>query len=102
MLVFLAGLLCMLVGGGLWAVASLFLALPAVYLGLRVWASEFVWGRRLLDAFHQRVGRLWARAKARPVLWSLIAVGGIAAGAGTSWAAAHFHLLDRAKTAVGL
>ncbi len=99
--VLLAGLLCMLAAGALWAAASLLLSLPVAYAGLRIWATEFEWGRRLLTAFNKRACRLWARAKARPVLWSLITIGGIVAAVGTSWAAAQFNVLDSLKSAVG-
>jgi hypothetical protein len=82
--VFVAGLVLVVVSAVAWLLSAL-LAAPAMFLGLWVWAQEFHWARRLFRAFLHRARALWARMRARPVRWTLITVGGIAAAWGAYW-----------------
>jgi hypothetical protein len=90
--VFALGLLLVLAGAAAWLVSAL-LSLPAVFLGLWVWSREFHWGHRLFTAFSRSASSLWSRAKARPVRWALITVGGVVVAWGAYWALGHFRLL---------
>ena len=83
--VFVAGLLLLLVGAVAWLLSAL-LAAPPTLLGLWVWSKEFHWAHRLLTWFRRRCAALWTRVRARPFRWTLITVGGVAAGWGAYWA----------------
>ncbi len=100
-LVFLAGLLLVVVAAALW-VFSVVLSVPAALAGLWIWSTEFGWGQRLFRAVRARARRLRSRVGARPARWSGGTLFGVGGGAAAWWAAAHLHLLDRIRTAVGL
>jgi hypothetical protein len=99
--VFLAGLLCIVLGFGL-AVLPGPLTIPPVLLGLWIWSTEFEWAHRFFLTFKQKAKAAWAHAKKHPVSSTLITVGGLAAAAAAFWAVGHFHLVDRLKELVGL
>jgi len=99
--VFLAGLLCIVLGFAL-AVLPGPLTIPPVLLGLWIWSTEFDWARRFFLGFKQKAKAAWAHAKQNPVSSTLITVGGLAAAAAAFWAVGHFHLVDRLKELVGL
>jgi hypothetical protein len=99
--VFLAGLLCIVLGFAL-AVLPGPLTIPPVLLGLWIWSTEFDWAHRFFLTFKEKGKAAWAHAKRHPVSSTLITVGGLAAAAAAIWAVGHFHLVDRLKSLVGL
>lgn len=99
--VFVAGLACIAVGFAL-AVLPGPLTIPPVLLGLWLWSTEFTWARRFFDAFEHKAKEAWHHARVHPVSSTIITVGGLGAAAAAFWAVSHYHLIDRARTAVGL
>jgi hypothetical protein len=99
--VFLLGLVC-IAGGFALAVLPGPLTIPPVLLGLWIWSTEFRWAHRFFETFKKKAQEAWQHAKVHPVSSTVITVGGIAAAAVAIWAVQHFHLVQRAKDAVGL
>ena len=87
--VFIAGLLLVLTGAAMWLVSAL-LSAPPVFIGLWMWSREFHWGHRLFKAFLHKTRSLWSRAKARPLRWAIITVGGIGLAWAAYWAVRHY------------
>ena len=83
--VFVVGLGLILLAAAMWLISAL-LAAPPAFAGLWLWAHEFHWGHRLLLGFVRRVRSLWSRAKARPMRWCVITLGGITAAWAAYWA----------------
>lgn len=89
---FLAWRIGIAVLGGLIVVGGLLLIpLPGpgwaiVFLGLAVWATEFVWAQRLLR-FGRRVLRQWTEWTKRQPRWvqALLGLAGLAVLAGLAW-----------------
>ncbi len=100
-LVFLAGLLCIAAGAAL-AVFPGPLTIPPMLLGLWIWSTEFRWAQKLFQSMKQKGQQAWAHAKEHPVSSAVITVGGLVLAGAAFWAVSHYHLVDRAKTAVGL
>ncbi len=99
--VFLAGLLCVLVGGAL-SVLPGPLTIPPVLLGLWIWSTEFRWAKRLFESFKRKAREAWAHAKLHPASSAAITVGGLVLAGVAIWAVRHFDLMGRAREAVGL
>ena len=99
--VFIAGLLCVVIGIAL-AVLPGPLTIPPVLLGLWIWSTEFRFAKRLLDRFKVKGRATWAHAKAHPVSTSAISAGGLAAAVAVVWAVRHYELVAQAKDAAGL
>jgi hypothetical protein len=99
--VFLAGLVCIAIGGAL-SVLPGPLTIPPVLLGLWIWSTEFRWARRLFQAFQRKARDAWAHAKLHPVSSALITVGGLALAGVAFWAVQHYELIARARELVGL
>ncbi|MDP9496925.1 MAG: PGPGW domain-containing protein [Actinomycetota bacterium] len=99
--VFIAGLACCAVGVAL-AVLPGPLTIPPVLLGLWIWSTEFRWAQRLFQSFQKKAREAWAHAKAHPVSSAAITIGGLALAGLAFWAVAHFQLVDKAKSAIGL
>ena len=99
--VFIAGLLCILVGVALAALPGP-LTIPPVLLGLYIWSTEFQWANRLFERFKKKARAAWAHAKAHPVSSAGITAGGLVAAGVAIWAVQHFELVARGREAVGL
>jgi hypothetical protein len=78
------------------------LTIPPVLIGLYIWSTEFSWAHRLFESFRAKGQDAWRHAKAHPVSSTIITVGGVLLAAVVIWAVYHFHLVMRAKEAVGL
>lgn len=98
--VFLAGLLCIVVGFAL-AVLPGPLTIPPVLLGLWIWSTEFDWAHRFFETFREKATTAWAHAKRHPTSSALVTIGGLAAIAVLIWAVGHYELVDRAKEYAG-
>jgi len=99
--VFLVGLAFIALGVAL-AVLPGPLTIPPVLIGLYVWSTEFSWARRFLDSFKAKGKDAWRHAKLHPVSSSIITIGGLVLAGAAIWAVSHWHLVERAKQAVGL
>lgn len=99
--VFVLGLVC-IAGGIALAVLPGPLTIPPVLLGLWIWSTEFSWARRFFESFKRKGQEAWQHAKVHPVSSTVITVGGLVAAGVAIWAVQHFHLVQRAKDAVGL
>ena len=99
--VFLLGLAFIALGIAL-AVLPGPLTIPPVLVGLYVWSTEFAWAHRLFETFKKKGADAWRHAKVHPVSSTIITVGGLVAAGVVIWAVTHFHLVERAKQAVGL
>ncbi|SNS41192.1 Putative transmembrane protein (PGPGW) [Geodermatophilus saharensis] len=99
--VFIAGLLFVLLGLALTVLPGP-LTIPPVLVGLWVWSTEFEWARRIFATFRRKAVDTWRHARQHPVSSLAVTVGGLAAAALVFWAVGHFHLVDRATSALGL
>src|SRR3954466_6979151 len=99
--VFLAGLAFIALGIAL-AVLPGPLTIPPVLIGLYVWSTEFSWARRFFDSFKAKGKDAWQHAKLHPVSSSILTIGGLVLAGAAIWAVSHWHLVERAKQAVGL
>ena len=99
--VFLAGLLCIAAGVAL-AILPGPLTIPPVLLGLWIWSTEFRFAERFFESFKEKARVAWAHAKRHPRSSAAITIGGLVAAGAVMWAIAHFELIDKAKSAVGL
>jgi uncharacterized protein (TIGR02611 family) len=79
LLVVVAGVIMLIVPGPGWAV---------IFLGLGIWATEFLWARRLLQFARGQLGRTtsWCRRQPR-WLWVLIGVPCVVVAALVIWLA---------------
>lgn len=78
------------------------LTIPPVLVGLYVWSTEFAWADRLLDRAKASAEEAWREAKKRPVLSTIVTVGGLIAAGVAIYVVIHYELIDKAKEAVGL
>jgi hypothetical protein len=99
--VFVAGLVCIVVGFAL-AVLPGPLTIPPVLLGLWIWSTEFLFARRLFESFKAKARDAWAHAKKHPVSSAAITIGGLLAAGAAIWAVRHFELVAKGREAVGL
>ena len=98
--VFVVGLLFVLLGLALTVLPGP-LTIPPVLVGLWVWSTEFEWARRIFVGFQRKAREAWEHAREHPVSSAAITVGGLAAAGVAVWAVSHFHLVDKAMTALG-
>ena len=98
--VFVAGLVCIL-GGLALAVLPGPLTIPPVLLGLYLWSTEFAFAERFFDKIKAQADDAWEAAKRKPVRTSIITGAGLIAAGVAIWAVAHYHLIAKAKDAVG-
>jgi hypothetical protein len=99
--VFVVGLLFVLLGIALTALPGP-LTIPPVLLGLWVWSTEFDWARRLFATFRRKATDTSKHAKQHPVSSTVVTVGGLVLAGVAFWAVGHFHLVDEARTALGI
>src|SRR3954452_16030047 len=99
--VFVAGLACIALGLAL-AVLPGPLTIPPVLLGLWIWSTEFAFAERFFDSFKRKAKDAWAHAKRQPKSSAAVTVGGLVLAGLAFWAVGHFHLVAKAKDAVGL
>ena len=99
--VFAAGLLLVMLGLALTVLPGP-LTIPPVLAGLWVWSTEFDWARRFFATFKRKAVAAWRHARQHPVSSLAVTVGGLAAAAAVFWAVGHFHLVDKATSALGL
>jgi len=78
------------------------LTIPPVLLGLWVLSTEFAWAHRSFTALKERARVAWAYAAHRPVVSTVVTLGGMATAAASLWALGHFHLVDQLRASVGL
>ena len=97
--VFLAGLLCVVVGVALAALPGP-LTIPPMLLGLYIWSTEFRWAQRLFQSMKRKGQAAWAHARLHPVSSAIITVGGLVLAGAAFWAVGHFNLVDKAKDLV--
>jgi hypothetical protein len=83
--VFVVGLVLILLAAAMWLI-SVFLAAPPAFAGLWVWSREFHWGHRLFRGFLRHARSLCSRARARPMRWGVITLGGIVSAWSAYWA----------------
>jgi uncharacterized protein (TIGR02611 family) len=99
--VFILGLAFIALGGvaivlpGPWTI-------PPILLGLYIWSTEFGWAHRLFERARDKGREAWAHAKQHPVSTTVVSVGGLIALVFVIFAVYHWHLIDRAKDAVGI
>lgn len=99
--VFVLGLACIGLGIAL-SVLPGPLTIPPILVGLWVWSTEFRWANRLFESFKRKGRDAWQHAKRHPVSSTIITAGGIVGVIVIVWAVNHWHLVARAKDAVGI
>ncbi len=77
------------------------LTIPPMLVGLYVLSLEFAWAERLLDRARASAREAWSSAKKKPVSSAVVTVGGLALAGAAFWAVGHWHLVERAKEALG-
>lgn len=100
-IVFVLGLLFILLGFVLVALPGP-LTIPPILVGLYIWSTEFAWADRLLERAKKSAREAWENAKKKPVISSLVTVGGLLALGVGIYLAARFDLVARGKELVGL
>lgn len=100
-LVFVAGLLCILLGVALAALPGP-LTIPPILLGLYIWSTEFAWADRLLDRAKASGREAWAKAKAKPVLSAFVTLAGLTALGIGVYVVGKYDLLAKGQDLVGL
>ena len=100
-LVFLAGLICILAGFALVVLPGP-LTIPPIVLGLYIWSKEFTFAEKLFDRAKAQFDEAWEAAKRKPVQSAVITGGGLILAAAVIFAVLHFDLIAKAKDAVGL
>jgi uncharacterized protein (TIGR02611 family) len=99
--VFLLGLAFIVLGGvaivlpGPWTI-------PPILVGLYIWSTEFRWAHRLFENSKQKGKEAWAHAKRHPVSTAAVTIAGLVGIAVAIFVVEHWHLIDRAKHAVGI
>ena len=99
--IFVVGLALIALGGaavllpGPWTI-------PPIVLGLYVWSTEFSWAHRLFEHAKRKGQEAWANAKRHPVSTAAVTIAGLVGIAIAIFAVEHWHLIDRAKHAVGI
>ncbi len=101
LLVFVAGLLFILLGFLLVALPGP-LTIPPILIGLYIWSTEFAWADRLLERAKKQAREAWANAKAKPVLSTVLTLGGLLAVAVVIYLVGRYDLLARGKELAGL
>lgn len=99
--VFVAGLTCVLIGGVL-IIAPGPLTIPPVLLGVWIWSTEFRWADAWLVKARRSAAKAWKVAKARPVSSAVVTGGGLVALGVALYLVQHYSLIDRLTSAVGL
>lgn len=99
--VFVAGLLCLAVGGALIVLPGP-LTIPPMVLGLWIWSTEFQWANRFFAPAKVKAREAWEQAKQHPVSSSIITIGGLVLAGVLVWAASYFEVVARAKDFVGI
>lgn len=99
-IVFLLGLLFILLGFVLVALPGP-LTIPPILVGLYIWSTEFAWADRLLERAKKSAREAWENAKKKPVISSLVTVGGLLALGVGIYLMARFDLVARGKELVG-
>lgn len=100
-LVFVAGLVCILAGFALVVLPGP-LTIPPIVLGLYIWSKEFTFAERLFDRAKAQFDEAWEAAKRKPVQSAIITGGGLVLAGVVLWAVLHYDLIAKAKDAVGL
>ena len=100
-IVFTVGLLFILLGLALAALPGP-LTIPPILLGLYVWSTEFAWAERLLARAKRSAQEAWENAKRRPVITSIVTVGGLLAFGVGVYLVGRYDLVARARELVGL
>ena len=101
LLVFVAGLLFILLGLLLVALPGP-LTIPPILIGLYIWSTEFAWADRLLERAKKQAREAWVNAKAKPVLSTVITLGGLLAVVVVIYLAGRYDLVARGKELAGL
>jgi hypothetical protein len=78
------------------------LTIPPILIGLYIWSTEFSWAHRFFESAKKKGREAWNHAKVHPVSSTVVTVGGLVAAAVVIWAVNHFHLVEKAKQAIGL
>lgn len=78
------------------------LTIPPVLVGLYVLSLEFDWAYRLFRRAQVSGQQAWQKAKGRPVRSAVGTAAGLVVAGVAIWSVGHFHLVARAKDAVGL
>lgn len=99
--VFIAGLLLVLLGIALTALPGP-LTIPPVLLGLWVWSSEFQWAARFFAVFKRKAQEAWRHARLHPVSSAAVTLAGLVTAGVAFWAVGHFHLVDQARSVLGI
>ena len=100
-IVFVAGLLFILLGLALAALPGP-LTIPPILVGLYIWSTEFAWAERLLARARRSAQEAWERARAKPILTTVVTVSGLIAFGIGVWLVLKYDLVDRARALVGL
>lgn len=100
-IVFVAGLLCILIGLVLAALPGP-LTIPPILVGLYIWSTEFAWADRLLERAKRSALEAWENAKQRPLITGLVTASGLVAFGVGLWLVGKYDLVARAKELVGL
>lgn len=101
LLVFVAGLLFILLGFLLLALPGP-LTIPPILVGLYIWSTEFAWADRLLERAKKQAREAWANAKAKPVLSTVITLGGLLAVGVVIYLVGRYDLVARGMELAGL
>lgn len=99
--VFLAGLVCILIGCVL-IIAPGPLTIPPILLGVWIWSTEFRWADRWLVKAKASAREAWRIAKAKPVHSALVTGTGLVALGVGLYLVVHYQLVDKLTSAVGL
>ena len=100
-LVFLAGLVCILLGLVL-VIAPGPLTIPPILLGVYLWSTEFAWADRLLDRAKDSAREAWSNAKAKPLVSALVTASGLVALGVGVFLVGRYDLVVRGKDLFGL
>ena len=100
-LVFVVGLLFILLGFVLLALPGP-LTIPPILVGLYIWSTEFAWADRLLERAKKQAREAWANAKAKPVLSTVITLGGLLAVGVVIYLVGRYDLVARGLELAGL
>ena len=99
-LIFLAGLVCILAGFALIVLPGP-LTIPPIVLGLYIWSKEFTFAERLFDRAKAEFDEARVAARRKPVQTGLITGGGLIIAGVVIWAVLRFDLIAKGKDAIG-
>lgn len=99
--VFVLGLAFIALGGVLIVLPGP-LTIPPILVGLYIWSTEFRWAHRLFESAKQKGQEAWQHAQRHPVSSTVVTVGGIVGVVVVVFVVQHWHLIDKAKHAVGI